>query len=143
MTRVASRLHSVLGSQIIIKRLKRVVKQKAFIFLSLFGHAYLAFGTFSLYYIEHGKNPHIETLLDTLFWSVATVTTVGYGAVVPITPLGKVIGIMMMVMGSGLFWSYTALFATALIAPELKQVEDEVHDLERALKGSPPLNSDK
>lgn len=123
----------LLSPSIFFKRLTRLIRLRIFIFLTILGHAYLVFGTVTLYYLERGVNPQIHSLLDTLFWSVETVTTVGFGSVVPVTNAGKVLGICMMIMGSILFWSYTALFATAIVAPELKQVEDEMHDIEKAL----------
>ncbi|MCK9223442.1 MAG: potassium channel family protein [Candidatus Muirbacterium halophilum] len=38
-----------------------------------------------------------------MWWGVATLTTVGYGDVYPITPLGKFIGAIMAILGIGLF----------------------------------------
>jgi hypothetical protein len=121
------------GTTIFIRRLLALFRQPIFIVVTVVGHCVIATGTLSLYFLENGKNPNIHSLLDTLFWAVATVTTVGYGSVVPLTISGKVLGIFMMISGSILFWCYTALFATALVAPELKYFETEVKDLEKAI----------
>src|SRR6185436_15729726 len=86
------------------------------------------------HFFESGANPHLHSWIDTLFWTVATVTTVGYGDVNPVTIGGKVVGICMMIVGSLFLWSYTALFAGALISPDLKSVEEEVADLEKELE---------
>ena len=47
-------------------------------------------GTFLMYNLEsRAENTQMKTLLDALWWCIATVTTVGYGDVVPVTSLGE------------------------------------------------------
>lgn len=86
-------------------------------------------GAGASYYFEQAVNLKLHHPLDTLFWSIATVTTVGYGDASPITTAGKVVGIFMMILGSLFLCSYTALFAGALVTPELLAVETEVNEL--------------
>ena len=61
--------------------------------------------------LESGKNPHINTLLDSIWWSFSTVTTVGYGDIVPVTVPGKVLGIFLMLFGTAVFAIYIAVLA--------------------------------
>jgi voltage-gated potassium channel len=68
-----------------------------------------------IYFIEADINPSINSFLDALWWSYATTTTIGYGDIVPITPLGKIIGIFLMLIGVAIFSIYTALFARAIL----------------------------
>ncbi|MES3037689.1 MAG: ion channel [Bdellovibrionota bacterium] len=105
-----------------------------FFILTIFGNLLIATGAVGLYFIEKDHNPNIQTLLDTLWWAVSTVTTVGYGDVSPITTMGKIIGIILMIVGTALFWSYTALFADALISEEIEDFESEIRAIERKLK---------
>ncbi|CAN5490728.1 hypothetical protein BH10BDE1_BH10BDE1_23110 [soil metagenome] len=79
-----------------------------------------------MYFVERDINPKINSMLDTIWWAVATVTTVGYGDVSPMTVPGKIIGLILMVLGTALFWSYTALFANALITDEIEEFETEM-----------------
>jgi voltage-gated potassium channel len=52
------------------------------------------------YYAEHEAQPDkFGSIPDTIWWSVITLTTVGYGDVVPITFFGKVIGIVTAISG--------------------------------------------
>ena len=65
---------------------------------------------------------------------MTTVTTVGYGDVHAVTTAGKLLSIIFMVGGMVIFWAYTALFATALVAPELTDFEREVRELETTIE---------
>lgn len=57
-------------------------------------------GTFLMYSIEYNKpNSKIKSLEDALWWCVATVTTVGYGDIVPVTSFGRYVAIAYMGFG--------------------------------------------
>ncbi len=52
----------------------------------------------------------------TLWWAVATLTTTGYGDVVPITPLGRIVAALVMICGLGVFGLWTGILATGFAA---------------------------
>lgn len=104
------------------KRIKLLIRQPVFLTLTILGNGMIAVSSMALYYFEHGVNPKIDTWLDTIWWAVATVTTVGYGDISPITVPGKIIGIIMMIIGTVLFWSYTAMFAGAIMQTEQEEI---------------------
>ena len=52
----------------------------------------------------------------TLWWAVATLTTTGYGDVVPITPLGRMVAALVMICGLGVFGLWTGILATGFAA---------------------------
>jgi voltage-gated potassium channel len=54
------------------------------------------------YYSEHPTNPEFATPGDALWWATVTLTTVGYGDIVPITTAGRVDGAAIMFMGVAL-----------------------------------------
>jgi voltage-gated potassium channel len=56
-----------------------------------------------MFYAEHDAQPAVfSSIPATMWWGIATLTTVGYGDMVPITALGKVLGGMFAVIGFGL-----------------------------------------
>jgi voltage-gated potassium channel len=56
------------------------------------------------------------SLPATLWWAVATLTTTGYGDVVPVTPLGRLIAALVMICGLGVFGLWTGILATGFAA---------------------------
>jgi voltage-gated potassium channel len=57
-----------------------------------------------VYFAERGAQPEVfSSIPATMWWAVATLTTVGYGDVYPITALGKVMASVTAVLGIGMF----------------------------------------
>lgn len=57
-----------------------------------------------MYYVENAAQPEqFSNIPETMWWGIATLTTVGYGDVYPITPIGKLLGGMIAIIGVGLF----------------------------------------
>ena len=76
----------------------------------------LTISSTSLYYIEHGVQPDkFASIPDAMWWGVATLTTVGYGDIFPITPLGKILGGIIALLGIGLFALPTGIISAGLI----------------------------
>ena len=119
-----------LGRGFVRARAIALLRHPLFHFLTLVGNGFVVLGAIALYWLEKGTNPRLESMIDALWWAVATVTTVGYGDVFPVTPPGKIMGMFLMLFGTALFSSFTALFASILLEPEFEEVEDEVRDLE-------------
>lgn len=57
-----------------------------------------------MYFVEHDAQPDkFSSIPETMWWSVATLTTVGYGDVYPITTLGKTLTSIISILGIGVF----------------------------------------
>ena len=54
-----------------------------------------------MYLIEGGQNG-FDSIPRSVYWAVVTVTTVGYGDISPVTPLGQAVALMLMIMGYGI-----------------------------------------
>lgn len=66
------------------------------------------------YLAEHKAQPDaFGSIPQAMWWALATLTTVGYGDVVPRTDAGRIIGAFVMVSGIGLFVMWTGIFASS------------------------------
>ncbi len=57
------------------------------------------------------SNANIQTASDAIWWTVVTVATVGYGDKYPVTSPGRIVGVLVMVVGVGLFSVFTSFMA--------------------------------
>src|SRR6201988_4439026 len=69
------------------------------------------------YFLERDVQPAtFGSVPAALWWAVVTLTTTGYGDVVPITPLGRIVAAMVMICGLGVFGLWTGILATGFAA---------------------------
>ncbi len=91
-----------------------------------------------MYYVEHEAQPeNFSSIPETMWWGIATLTTVGYGDVYPVTPLGKLLGGVIALIGIGLFALPTGILASGF-SEELaknKSKADHCPTCGRAWKG--------
>ena len=69
-------------------------------------------------------DPNMKTGFDGIWWAIQTVTTVGYGDVVPQTFLGRIIGMILMIIAVGMFVSITSRLS-ALLTTDQNQRQNE------------------
>lgn len=67
----------------------------------------------AVYQVERGQ-PHatIRTFGDSVWWACSTLATVGYGDVVPVTPLGRLVAVALMACGLALLGAITGSFSS-------------------------------
>jgi voltage-gated potassium channel len=73
----------------------------------------MLFASTLIYFLERDAQPEqFGSIPAAAWWAIATLTTVGYGDVVPITPWGQVLGGIVMLLGVGMFALPIAIVAT-------------------------------
>lgn len=108
-----------------------------FIFITFLGNCLIALFALLFYYMEKDINPNLHGIIDALWWSFSTATTVGYGDIIPITVAGKVVGIVLMLLGTAYFAIYTAFFAQVFFKDAFKswkRIEKEEASIEEQLE---------
>ncbi len=74
---------------------------------------------------QQDPNSKIKTAEDAIWWSVATITTVGYGDVYPVTTEGRCLAMLLMICGVGMFGAVSGIVASALIGQQNKEQDDK------------------
>jgi voltage-gated potassium channel len=70
-------------------------------------------GALFMYTVESGKeNSQINSVLDAFWWAVTTVTTVGYGDIIPVSDAGKILAIFYMFFGIGILVIFLSVIGT-------------------------------
>ncbi|MEB3807267.1 MAG: potassium channel family protein [Desulfurococcales archaeon] len=86
-------------------------------------------GSLTIYIVEYGApGSHVHSLTDALWLTLVTITTVGYGDMVPVTPEGRMVASMLMLVGIGMFTFFLSTLAAGLV--RIVMAEDEVSPLE-------------
>ncbi len=100
----------------------------------------LVFSSIAVLHFESGANATIRTPEDAVWWSAVTMATVGYGDKYPVTLEGRLIGILLITTGVGLFGTFAGFVASWFTRPtgsrsltELEALRDEVRELRRTI----------
>ena len=73
----------------------------------------VVFGASMMYLLESGHpDSEINSWLDAIWWAAATVTTVGYGDIVPVTDTGRILAIFYMFFGVTILGIFLSVVAT-------------------------------
>jgi voltage-gated potassium channel len=104
-----------------VVRFKRVLRRKTDdLVVALGGTSILLILASSLmYFIEHDAQPEaFSSIPAALWWGIITLTTVGYGNVYPVTPLGKLLGGVVAMLGTGLVALPASILASGFISDD-------------------------
>jgi voltage-gated potassium channel len=107
-----------------LEQLKRVFKRKSeiFVIMLFFLVFILLFSSVIMYVVEYSAQPDkFSSIPASLWWAVMTVTTVGYGDIIPVTPLGKIIASIVTLTGVLILALPSAILATGFI--EERQIQ--------------------
>jgi voltage-gated potassium channel len=80
-------------------------------------------GGIAIYVLEETHNPNIRNIFDAFYWSLITVSTVGYGDISPVTHTGRVVSMMLIVVGIAMI-----SFSTSVIVSAFSEKLDELKE---------------
>jgi len=116
------------------KTIGKVLRDPIFLALTLIGNGILIVCSVLFYVFEQGTNPNVITGFDAAYWTIVTITTVGYGDVAPVTVVGKIVSMIMMLTSGVLFFSVIALVASSFVEREFEVLEAEIKELRVEIK---------
>jgi len=110
-----SKALQLMGNAARLKREELVLSLAAMLFM-------LILAASLMYMAEHEQQPEaFSSIPATMWWAAATLTTVGYGDIYPISAIGKVLGTVIAVLGIGLFALPAGIIASAFIELRVQQ----------------------
>lgn len=101
-----------------LKALLKGLTRPALIFLAFFANTLILIFAYLFYWLEAGVNPTLTSFLDAIYFAVSTMATMGFGDIHPVTAPGKILAIVMMLMGTGFYVSFTAVLASMVMEIE-------------------------
>lgn len=125
------RLHRVvrLFRRVGIRRIVHTIvhdrANSALMLLLLAGVLVMQFGSLAVLYYEYAApGANITTAADALWYTLVTISTVGYGDQYPVTTAGRIVGTCVIVIGVGIFGTFTGYLANFFLSPRRKQTAD-------------------
>jgi voltage-gated potassium channel len=95
----------------------------------------MVFAASGIYLVEHRHQPEaFGSIPAAMWWAVATLTTVGYGDVTPVTPLGKLFGASITIVGVGMVALPAGILASAFSDELRKRREEFMLHVDKALE---------
>lgn len=97
----------ILRSYVMLRRLRKLSRffrrheEVLFAFLNLLVFVFIV--SAGVFVLEHGDNPAIENYVDALYFTVTTLTTTGFGDIVPVGRGGRLLAVVIMLIGVILF----------------------------------------
>ena len=101
----------------------RSSRPKIIVFILSVSLVVIILGT--LMYIVEGQQNGFDNIPKSIYWAVVTLTTVGYGDVVPITTLGKTVAVFIMLLGYAII-----AVPTGIVSSEMSKNRNDKEQLE-------------
>ncbi len=124
IARVFRVLRGLRAAKLLTSAILKHRAENSFLAVSLTAILLIVFCSIAVLQFESTAESNIKTPEDAIWWSVTTMTTVGYGDRYPVTSEGRVVAVILMCSGVGLFGAFSAFLAAWLIAaPEDEQFQ--------------------
>lgn len=119
------RLMRQVGPRTIWRTLVKDRAGSALYALLLMGVLVLQFGSLTMLFLEeHAPGANITTASDALWYTLVTISTVGYGDYYPTTNPGRIAGVVIIIVGVGIFGTFTGYLANLFLAPRKEDADE-------------------
>lgn len=94
--------------------LLRFLTTPLLVYFTVVGNSMMFMAAYVFYYFEKDVNAQVDSYSDALWWAICTVSTVGYGDIVPMTGFGRIIGAGLIIFGVVFFLGFAAVLASLM-----------------------------
>lgn len=127
IVRILRLLRGVRSTRVIVKHLFENRARGTLATVALITFVLIVFSSIAVLNVETAPDSTIRSAEDALWWSLATVTTVGYGDVYPKTTVGHFVAAVLMIAGVALFGTFTATIASFFVHQDAKQEDEKMN----------------
>jgi voltage-gated potassium channel len=110
----------------VLQAVRRVFSPQGLQWALLVGLLTIFIGGAGFAAMEQGPNPDVDNTWDGIWWAVCTMTTVGYGDIGPVTNSGRVLAIVVMLVGIGVVTMLIGATAERFVVHDVAEVEEDV-----------------
>jgi voltage-gated potassium channel len=116
--RILRVLRGIRAARIIGDAILRQRRQSAFFAAALLVLLMIVTASVSILQFEVAETSNIRTAEEAIWWTITTITTVGYGDKYPVTTAGRVVAAFLMFAGVGLFGTFSGFLASWFVTPQ-------------------------
>jgi voltage-gated potassium channel len=116
------KLSPFLGESQRLMKALRASRHKILVFLLAVVILTVILGTI-MYMVEFGQGSGFDNIPRSVYWAIVTLTTVGYGDIAPVTPLGQFIAALIMILGYGII-----AVPTGIVSAEITKTDKKTHN---------------
>lgn len=125
LIRILRILRAFRSTKNIVTHIFKTRAQGAFTTVLLLAMLLVIFSSISILQFETDPNSNIRTAEDAIWWSYVTITTVGYGDKFPVTTEGRIVGVILMTAGVGLFGTFSGFISSWFLSDKRAEKLDE------------------
>ena len=134
LVRILRILRAFRSTKILLTLVFKKKSHGAFTTASIFAVLILFFSSIAILQVETTENGNIKSAEDALWWAFTTITTVGYGDKFPVTTEGRIVGVILMTAGVGLFGVFTGFIASWFV--EEQTIKDADKNTVKVIKNN-------
>ena len=107
--------------------LLKTLQTPLLVYFAAVGNMIMFSSAYIFYYFEKDINIQVNSYWDALWWAMCTVSTVGYGDIVPTTGIARIVGTILIIFGAMFFLGFMAvlvsIMSSMIIAEEKKKTK--------------------
>jgi voltage-gated potassium channel len=124
IVRILRVIRGVRSARAIVRYVMERRTQSGFLAATLLTIVFVTLSSIAILQFEVPVNGNIRTAQDAVWWSLSTMSTLGYGDVYPTTPEGRLIAVFLMAIGVGVFGTMAGLIATWFLNAPQEESQD-------------------
>ena len=101
----------------------RSLRRPVFVYLTTLALTVQAIFAVFFYLAETGKNERVISFFDSFYFTVTVMTGVGLGDIAPVTGLGRLVAMLMMLAGTAIFVAFTGVLAASILEVENEHLD--------------------